>query len=368
MSPHEKNSFTDFCAENLREEEIMKKLMAMLLVGVLSASLLTGCGSAPADETTAPAAEESSNAEGTDAEGADAAGETYNIGIIQLVEHPALDAATEGFEAALKDKLGDNVTFDYQNAQGESTNCATISTKFVNDNVDLIMANATPALQSAAAATNDIPIIGTSVTDFITAEVVNSNEEPGTNVTGVSDLAPVDEQIALLQRVCPNITKVAVVYCSSEANSVFQADLAAQYLGDAGIEYEVYTAADSNEVQAVITAAIAECDCVYIPTDNTFADNMEIVKNVTVPAGIPVICGEENMCGGGGLATLSISYYDLGYKAGEMAYEILVNGADPATTPIGFVSDGIVAKYNPEVAEAIGWTIPDDLVAIESEE
>ena len=338
----------------------MKKLMAMLLVGVLSASLLTGCGSAPADETNAPAAEDG-NGEGTDAEGAGADGETYNVGIIQLVEHPALDAATEGFQDALKDKLGDNVTFDYQNAQGESTNCATISTKFVND-------GATPALQSAAAATNEIPIVGTSVTDFITAEVVNSNEAPGTNVTGVSDLAPVDEQIALLQRVCPDITKVAVVYCSSEANSVYQANLAAQYLEDAGIEYEVYTAANSNEVQTVITAVIAECDCVYIPTDNTFADNMEIVKNVTVPAGIPVICGEENMCGSGGLVTLSISYYDLGYKAGEMAYEILVNGADPATTPIGFVADGIVAKYNPEVAESINWTIPEDLVAIETEE
>lgn len=370
LMPYVRENIPD--AAQKREEEIMKKLMAMLLVGVLSAALLTGCGSAPADdanvpaaEDNAPAAEDNGSTEGTDAEGADADGKTYNVGIIQLVEHPALDAATEGFEAALKDKLGDNVTFDYQNAQGESTNCATISTKFVNDDVDLIMANATPALQSAAAATNEIPIIGTSVTDFVTAEVVNSNDAPGTNVTGVSDLAPVDEQIALLQRVCPDITKVAIVYCSSEANSVYQADLAAKYLKEAGIEYEVYTAADSNEVQAVTTAAIAECDCVYIPTDNTFADNMEIVKNVTVPAGIPVICGEENMCAGGGLATLSISYYDLGYKAGEMAYEILVNGADPATTPIGFVSDGIVAKYNAEIAESINWTVPDDLVPVE---
>lgn len=356
----------------------MKKLMAMLMVGVLSASLLVGCGSEATTETEAPEAETTDNeteatdegaeAESTDAESTDAEGDTYKIGIIQLVEHQALDAATEGFEAALTDKLGDKVTFDYQNAQGESTNCATISTKFVNDGVDLIMANATPALQSAAAATNEIPIIGTSVTDFVTAEVVNSNEEPGTNVTGVSDLAPVDEQIALLQRVCPDVSKVAVVYCSSEANSVFQADLATKYLEEAGIDYEVYTAADSNEIQAVITSAVSDCDCVYIPTDNTFADNMEIVKNVTVPEGIPVICGEENMCSVGGLATLSISYYDLGYKAGEMAYEILVNGADPATMPIEFVSDGIVAKYNAETAEAINWTVPEDLVAIETEE
>lgn len=348
----------------------MKKLMAMLMVGILSASLLVGCGSEPAAETETTEAEttETTETESEEAESTDAEGDTYTIGIIQLVEHQALDAATQGFEDALTDKLGDKVTFDYQNAQGEATNCATISTKFVNDGVDLIMANATPALQSAAAATNEIPIVGTSVTDFVTAEVVNSNEEPGTNVTGVSDLAPVDEQIALLQRVCPDVKKVAVVYCSSEANSIFQAELAAKYLEEAEIEYEVYTAADSNEIQAVITSAVAECDCVYVPTDNTFADNMEIVKNVTVPAGIPVICGEENMCSVGGLATLSISYYDLGYKAGEMAYEILVNGADPATMPIEFVSDGITAKYNAEIADAIKWTIPEDLVPIETEE
>lgn len=336
---------------------MMKKLLAMLMTGMLSVALLAGCGSTAAPETQTPEAAQTQDGEGV-----------YKIGIIQLVEHQALDAATEGFEAALTDKLGDKVTFDYQNAQGEATNCATISTKFVNDDVDLIMANATPALQSAAAATNEIPIVGTSVTDFVTAEVVNSNDAPGTNVTGVSDLAPVDEQIALLQKVCPDVKKVAVVYCSSEANSVFQADLAAKYLEEAGLAYDVYTAADSNEIQSVITSAVAEADCVYIPTDNTFADNMEIVKNVTIPAGIPVICGEENMCASGGLATLSISYYDLGYKAGEMAYEILVNGADPATTPIGFVSDGIVAKYNAEVATAINWTVPEDLVAIEKAE
>lgn len=329
----------------------MKKLLAMLLVGALAATTLVGCGSTESPASTDATTE---NADGT-----------YTVGIIQLVEHQALDAATEGFQAALTDKLGDKVTFDYQNAQGEATNCATISTKFVNDDVDLIMANATPALQSAAAATDEIPIVGTSVTDFVTAEVVNSNDAPGTNVTGVSDLAPVDEQIALLQRVCPDVKKVAVVYCSSEANSVFQADLATKYLGEAGIAYEVFTAADSNEIQSVITTATSSCDCVYIPTDNTFADNMEIVKNVTVPAGIPVICGEENMCAAGGLATLSISYYDLGYEAGLMAYEILVNGADPATTPIGFVSDGITAKYNAENAEAIKWNVPEDLVAIE---
>lgn len=334
----------------------MKKFLAMLMAGLLTVSMLAGCGSAPADETDA-------NADVTTPAVSD--DETYTVGIIQLVEHPALDLATVGFQDALQEKLGNRVSFEYQNAQGEVTNCATIATKFVNDNVDLIMANATPPLQAAAAATNEIPIVGTSVTDFMTAGVIDSNEKPGTNVTGVSDLAPIDEQIALLQKVCPDVNKVAILYCSSEPNSIFQADLAAEYLDAAGIAYKVFTIADSNELQAVATTAVAECDCLYIPTDNTIADNMEIVKNVTVPAGIPVICGEENMCGVGGLATLSISYYDLGYKAGLLAYDILVNGADPANTPIGFVSDGIVAKYNAEVAESINWTIPEDLVPIE---
>lgn len=299
------------------------------------------------------------------AEGETNADAMYTVGIVQLLEHPALDAATKGFQDKLTELLGDEVQFDYQNAQGEQTNCTTIATKFVSNNVDLIMANATTALQSAAAATADIPIVGTSVTDYKTAGVINENDAPGTNVTGVSDLAPVDEQIALLQKVCPDAKKVAIVYCSAEPNSIFQADLAKKYLADAGLESAEYTAADSNEIQAVITKAVSECDTVYVPTDNTIANNVEIIKNVTVPAGIPVICGEENMCAGGGLATLSISYYELGQKAGEMAYEILVNGADPATMPIAYVSDNIVAKYNAEVAEALGVTMPEDMVVIE---
>lgn len=326
----------------------MKKwagISATLMAAVMA---MTGCGG---------------NATPTDGEtNADA---VYTVGIVQLLEHPALDAATEGFQDKLKELLGDDVQFDYQNAQGEQTNCTTIATKFVSNNVDLIMANATTALQSAAAATADIPIVGTSVTDYKTAGVINENDAPGTNVTGVSDLAPVDEQIALLQKVCPDAKKVAIVYCSAEPNSIFQADLAKKYLADAGLESAEYTVADSNEIQAVITKAVSECDTVYIPTDNTIANNVEIIKNVTVPAGIPVICGEENLCAGGGLATLSISYYELGQKAGEMAYEILVNGADPATMPIAYVSDNIVAKYNAEVAEALGITMPEDMVVIE---
>lgn len=326
----------------------MKKWMKMTATMMVAAMALTACGGsteAPADEA--------------------ASGDAYTIGIVQQLEHPALDAATQGFEDKLTELLGEgNVTFDYQNAQGEQTNCTTIATKFVSNNVDLIMANATTALQSAAAATADIPIVGTSVTDYVTAGVVDSNDAPGKNVTGASDLAPVDQQIALLLELVPDATKVGIVYCSAEPNSVFQSQLAQAELDKAGVAWAEYTAADSNEVQSVVTKAISECDVLYVPTDNTMANNTEIIKNIAVPAGIPVITGEEGICAGCGLATLSISYYDLGVKAAEMAYEILVNGANPAEMPIEYVSDGITAKYNPEIAEALSITVPEDMVAI----
>ncbi len=326
----------------------MKKWMGITASLMVAVMAMAGCGG-------------SSEAPADDAE----AGDQYVVGIVQQLEHPALDAATEGFKDKLTELLGDSVTFDYQNAQGEQTNCTTIATKFVSDGVDLIMANATTALQSAAAATSEIPIVGTSVTDYVTAGVVDSNDAPGSNVTGASDLAPVDQQIALLQQVVPDAQKVAIVYCSAEPNSIFQSNLAQQYLTEAGLEFAEYTAADSNEIQAVITKAVSECDTVYIPTDNTMANNMEIIKNVTLPAGIPVICGEEGMCSGGGLATLSISYYELGQKAGEMAYEILVNGADPATMPIEYVSENITPKYNAEAAETLGIAMPEGMTVIE---
>lgn len=332
----------------------MKKNKMRLVVAAAMAAMMismAGCGST--NQAESPAADDSADAK------------TYNVGIMQLVEHPALDAATQGFQDKLKELLGDSVTFDVQNAQGESTNCTTIATKFVSGGVDLIMANATGAVQAAAAATADIPIVGTSVTDFKTAGVVDSNDAPGRNVTGVSDLTPIDEQMKLLQQVCPDVKKVAIVYCSAEPNSIFQSELAQKALTEAGIEFKEYTAADSNEIQAVITNAVSECDVVFIPTDNTMASNMEIIKNVTVPAGVPVFAGEEGMCASGGLATLSISFYDLGQKAGEMAYDILVNGADPATTPIGYVSDNIVPKYNAEIAEALGITMPEGFEAIQ---
>ena len=321
----------------------MKKVTSLLAMTVAAVMAMTGCGGNDAADDSADA------------------GETYTVGIIQQLEHPALDQATKGFEDKLTELLGDKVKFDYQNAQGEQTNCTTIATKFVSNDVDLIMANATTALQAAAAATGDIPIVGTSVTDYKTAGVVDSNEKPGTNVTGVSDLGEIKAQVDVLLTFCEPDTKIAVVYCSAEPNSTYQADLAKKYLEEQKIPYAIYTAADSNEIQAVVTKAVADCNAMYIPTDNTFANNMEIVKNIAVPARVPTVTGAEAMCEVGALATLSISYYDLGAKAAEMAYDILVNGKKPAEMPIEYLTDGLVPKYNADIAEALGVTIPEGM-------
>ena len=254
-----------------------------------------------------------------------------------------------------------------QNAQGEETNCATICAGFVSDNVDLILANATASLQAASAATNSIPIVGTSITDYATALNADDwNGTSGTNITGTSDLAPLDQQEAMIKELVPDVTQVGIVYCSAEANSVFQANQIEAALKKDGIAYKEYSAADSNEIQSVVTKAVSECDCLYVPTDNTMAANVDIIKNVTVPAGIPVIAGEEGICQGA-LATLSISYYDIGQAAGEMAYEILVNGKDPGTMEIEYAS-ATTKEYNADVADALGITIPDDYVKLSTEE
>ncbi len=336
----------------------MKKRIISFILAVSVAAMTAGCGlvggpDAAKDRGVQTASEEK---------------DVYKIGICQQMEHQALDSATKGFQDALIEKLGEEkVEFDYQNAQGEQTNCASIATKFVNSNVDLIMANATTSLQACAAATAEIPIVGTSVTDYVTAGVVESNEAPGRNVTGTSDLAPVDKQIELLLELVPDAKKAGILYCSSEANSVYQAEKAEEALKAENIEVERYTVADSNDIQQVVTKMSGSCDVIYIPTDNTIANNMEGVKNITVPAGIPVICGEENMCAVGGLATLSISYYNIGYNAGLMAYEILVNGKNPADMPIEY-ADEVTVKYNADVAAALGMKMPEDMIAIEREE
>ena len=290
---------------------------------------------------------------------------TYSIGIIQLVQHPALDAATQGFRDALTEKLGDSVEFNEQNAQGDSTNCATIVNGFVSDNVDLILANATAALQAAFAATEEIPILGTSITDYATAlDIDGFTGTTGYNVSGTCDLAPLDEQAALLNALFPDATTVGLLYCTAEPNSVYQIDVIEGYLADYGYTTERFGFSDSNDIASVATSACDACDVIYIPTDNTAANNAELINNVCLPAGVPVIAGEEGICGGCGVATLSISYYDIGYAAGEMAYEILVNGADISTMPIQYAPE-VTKKYNAANCAELNITVPDDYVAIE---
>lgn len=334
----------------------LKKIAAAISAAALMLSA-TACSNSGAASDTAPAADDSASADG----------KVYNIGIVQLVQHDALDAATQGFQDTLKEKLGDNVQFEFQNANGESTNCTTIATGFVASNVDLIMANATAALQASAAATSTIPILGTSVTDYATAlEIDDWTGVTGRNISGTSDLAPIDEQEKMLVEMFPEVKQVGIIYCSAEANSKYQATLFGEALSADGIAYKEYSAADTNEISTVVTTAISECNVLYIPTDNTMASSTETIKNIVVPAGIPVIAGEEGICSGCGVATLSISYYDLGCKTGEMAYDILVNGADVSAMDIAFAPN-VTKKYNAEICEQLGITPPEGYEAISAE-
>ena len=293
------------------------------------------------------------------------ASKTYTVGICQLVQHPALDAATEGFKAALTEALGDSVKFDEQNASGESANCPTIINGFVASKVDLIMANATPALTAATSATADIPILGTSVTDYASAlEIDNWNGTVGGNVSGTSDLAPLDQQAAMLQELFPDAKKVGLLYCSAESNSKYQVDVIKGYLEDAGLTCTEYAFTDTNDVASVAQKACDDSDVIYIPTDNTAASNTEAIANVVLPAKVPVIAGEEGICGGCGIATLSISYYDLGYATGKMAAKVLTGEADISTMPVEYAPQ-VTKKYNAANCEALGVTVPDDYVVME---
>ncbi len=296
---------------------------------------------------------------------ASAEGQTYLVGICQLVQHVALDAATQGFRDALTEKLGDAVTFDEQNASGDSNTCSTIMNNFVSENVSLIMANATPALQAGVAATGDIPVLGTSVTDYATAlDISDWSGATGINVSGTSDLAPLDQQAAMLHELFPDATKVGLLYCSAEPNSKYQVDVIKEYLEEMGLTCTEYTFADSNDVASVAQNACDGSEVIYIPTDNTAASCTEAIRNVLEPAKIPAVVGEEGICKGCGVATLSISYYDLGYATGEMAYEVLVNGADVSTMQIRFAPN-VTKEYNAELCSLLGITIPEGYTAIE---
>lgn len=288
----------------------------------------------------------------------------YTVGICQLVQHPALDAATQGFKDALIKGLGSDVAIDEQNASGEATNCSTIINGFVAKNVDLILANATAPLQAAASATSTIPVLGTSITDYASAlEIDGWTGTVGTNVSGTSDLAPLSEQAAMIKELFPSAKKVGLLYCSAEANSVYQVEEMEKYLAALGITTVRFSFTDTNDVASVAQKAADSSDVIYIPTDNTAASNTEAIANVVIPAKTPVVAGEEGICSGCGVATLSISYYDIGYATGEMAVQILRDGADVSKMPVQYAPQ-VTKKYNAEICDKLGIAAPAGYVAI----
>ena len=329
----------------------LKKIIAVALTAIMTMSL-TACGGSETKDGTSSSTGDS--------------GKTYNIGICQLVQHDALDAATKGFKDALTEKLGDKVKFDEQNAQGDSPTCATIVNSFVSEKVDLILANATAPLQAAVAGTTDIPILGTSVTDYGTAlDIKDWKGTTGINVSGTSDLAPLDQQAAMIKELFPDKKKVGLFYCSAEANSLYQVETIKTYLEKEGYTCTNYSFVDSNDIASVITNASKNSEIIYIPTDNTAASNTEVIKNTCVPAKVPVVAGEQGICSGCGVATLSISYYDLGYETGKMAYEVLVNGADVSTMQIKFAPK-VTKQYNESICKELGIEIPEGYEKIEA--
>ena len=319
-----------------------------------AAAALTACGGSSASSTAASSVA-SSAASGSAA----ASGDTYTIGICQLVQHAALDAATQGFEDALTAEFGDNVKFDFQNAQGDSATCATIANGFVSSGVDLIMANATPALQAAQSATNEIPVLGTSVTEYgVALGLTDFSGTVGGNISGTSDLAPLDQQADMIVEWMPDAKKVGLLYCSAEANSQYQVDEMTKLLTAMGYTCTPFAFTDSNDVASVTQAACDASDVIYVPTDNKAAENTEAIANVVLPAGVPVIAGEQGICSGCGVATLSIDYYELGTITGQMAVKILKGEADISTMAVESAPN-VTKMYNAANCEALGVTIPD---------
>lgn len=327
-----------------------KKLLALILAGVMVLSL-AACGG---QKEPAPA----ENNEPEQTENQEPAGETYTVGICQLVTHDALDAATQGFQDALNELLPGQVEFDLQNAAGDPATCATIANGFVSAGVDLIMANATPALQAAVAATADIPILGTSVTEYgVALGITGFTGTVGTNVSGTSDLAPLDQQAAMIQEWYPDAKTVGLLYCSAEPNSQYQVDTVQAELEKLGYTCTQYPFSDSNDIASVTQTAASNSDVLYVPTDNTAASNTGVIDNIC-RGNVPVFAGEEGICAGCGVATLSISYYDIGYKTGEMAARILTGEADVAEMPIEYAPQ-FVKKYNETTCADLGLTPPE---------
>lgn len=338
----------------------ISKLLALTLALVMALGL-TACGGSdnePDPSDTAP----------TDTVPTDTnePAETFVVGICQLAPHPALDAATEGFMDALNELLPGQVEFKNQNAAGDTPTCGTIINGYVSEGVDLIMANATSPLQTAASATAEIPILGTSVTEYgVALNIENFSGTVGTNVSGTSDLAPLDQQAAMIKEWYPDAETVGLLYCSAEPNSQYQVDNVKAYLEELGYTCTLYPFSDTNDMASVTQNAADNSDIMYVPTDNTVANNTGIVDNIC-RGNVPVFAGEEGICGGCGVATLSISYYDIGYKTGEMAAQILTGAADISTMPIEYAPQ-FTKKYNPVTCEALNLTVPEGYEAIVTE-
>lgn len=322
----------------------MKKSLAAV-VAVMTAIALTACSGSGSTES----AENTETTESTET-----SGDEYKIGILQLTQHPALDKANEGFIAAL-DYAGISYTVDQQNASGDQPTCQTIAEKLVNDGNDLIYAIATPAAQAVAGMTKDIPVVISAVTDPAESGLVADNAAPGGNVTGASDLTPVADQISLLKQLIPDAKTVGVLYCSAESNSAIQAQMAKEACEANGLEAVDFTVSSTNEIQTVVESMVGKVDAIYAPTDNTIANGMATVAMIANDNGLPVICGESGMVESGGLATYGIDYYQLGYMAGEMAVDILVNGTNPGDIPVGYLSaDKCEFAVNEETAAKLG--------------
>lgn len=342
------------------------KMMSMILAGAMAVSL-TACGGGNADQKAEPSKTEAAGAAEPSAESGEEAakkqeetkeaaaeGEVYQIGVLQLVQHTALDAANEGFIAAL-DEAGIPYEADQQNASGDQSACQTVASKFANEKKDLILAIATPAAQAVAGSVSDAPVLVTCVTDPAESGLVESNDKPGANVTGTSDLTPVKDQIDLLKQLVPDAKTVGVLYCSAESNSKIQADMAKEALAAVGMEGKDYTVSSSNEIQTVVQSMAGSVDAIYAPTDNVIAAGMATVGMVAADNKIPVICGEAGMVNQGGLATYGIDYYELGYMTGQQAVKILTEGADPAEMPIEYLpAEKCELTVNQENADALG--------------
>lgn len=338
-----------------------RRLLAALLAGAMAFSL-TACGSSNGD--TSDSTTDSTTDSATDS------GASYTVGVCQLMQHVALDAATQGFQDKLTELVeadGKTVEFDVQNASGDSATCTTIVNGFVSSGVDLIMGNGTAALQAAQSGTADIPILGTSITDYATAlDMSDWTGTTGTNISGTTDLAPLDGQAEMLKELFPDAKNVGLLYCSAEPNSAYQINTIKPMLEEMGYTCTEYAFTDSNDVASITTNACASSDVIYIPTDNTAATCTETIRNVVVPAGVPVIAGEQGICSGCGVATLSIDYYELGEMTGQMAYDILVGGQNPGEMEIQ-PAPTFTKMYNESICQELGITVPEGYEAISAE-